>query len=262
MKKEIELQAQERSGKPNALRAQKKIPAVVYGKGMEAISLEVEEPAFKKVIGGLAGSNVIISLKLAKGSPLPVLAHEIQKNPVNDQILHIDFYRVKMDEAIKTRVHIVIVGEAAGVKEDAGILVNPLSEIEIKCLPGDIPEKIEVNVSDLKIGDAIHVSELKPPKGVEIISIGQDIVVTVSPPTKEEEVAPAVVPLEGEAAAAAAVPGAPVVPGAPAAPGAAAPVAEAAAGPAGKGPKAAPGAAPAAVPAGKPGKPGKPEAKK
>jgi large subunit ribosomal protein L25 len=211
--KQIDLESVDRSGKPNALRAQGIIPAVVYGKGMEAISLGIEAAVFKKVISGTSGSNVIINLKTAKGQSLPVITQEIQKNHITDQILHIDFHRIRMDEAIKTKVPVVLVGIAAGVKEDAGILVHPMTELEIRCLPTAIPEKIEINISALKINDAIHVSELKVPTGIEVLSTGQDIVVTIAPPAKEEVVAApvAAVPVEGAVpaeGAAAAVPGA------------------------------------------------------
>lgn len=237
--KQIDLESVDRSGTPNALRAKGIIPAIVYGKGMEAISLGIEAAAFKKVISGTSGSNVIINLKTAKGQALPVITQEIQKNHINDQILHIDFHRIRMDEAIKTKVPVVLIGIAAGVKEDAGILVHPMTELEIRCLPTAIPEKIEINISALKINDAIHVSELKVPAGIEVLSTGQDIVVTVAPPAKEEVVeAVAAVPVEGAVPAEGAAP----TPGAPGAPAAA---------PAGE-----------AKPAGKEAKPAAKEAKK
>ena len=265
MQKKVELQASERAqiGKGlTKIRAQGFIPAVVYGKGLKPLSLSVPGKEFHKVISGTAGSNVIITLKVEGGKALPVLTHEIQRNPVTDEVLHVDFHQINMDEKIKARIHVVLLGEAVGVKEDAGILVHSLREVEVKCLPNDIPDNIEIDIKNMRINDTVHVSDVKPPLGVEFLTAGQEILVTVAPPTKEEEVVPTVAP-----EAAAAVPGAPApeagapgaAPGAPAAP---AKGGEAAAKgtPAVKG---APEKAPKAVPAGPPaGRAGRQEAKK
>ena len=95
-----------------------------------------------------------------------------------------------MEEEIKTKVPIELIGEAVGVKEHEGIMVHGLREVEVKCLPGEIPGKFEVDVSSMKINDALHISDLKAPKGVEILSSLEETVVYISPPTKEEELAP------------------------------------------------------------------------
>jgi len=221
MQKKVELQASERTqiGKGlTKVRAEGFIPAVVYGKGIKPLSLSVSGKEFHQVISGAAGANVIITLKVGSGKTLPVLTHEIDRNPLTDEILHIDFHHINMDEKIKAKVHVVLVGEPVGVKEDAGILVHSLREVEVKCLPNDIPDKIEIDIKNMRINDAVHVSDVKPPLGVEFLTAGQEILVTVAPPAKEEEVVPAVTP-----EAAAAVPGAPIPEAG--APGAAAPAA-------------------------------------
>lgn len=247
MQKKVELSVTERAeiGKGLAkIRTQGFIPAVVYGKGAKTLSLSVSGKEFHKVISGAAGANVIINLKIEDGKTLPVLTHEIQRNPINDEILHIDFHHINMDEKIKAKVHVVLTGEAVGVKEDAGILVHSLREVEVKCLPGDIPDKIELDIKNLRINDAIRVSDVPPSKGVEFLTDGQEVIVTVAPPTKEEEVAPVVAP-EAAAVEGAPVPeaGAPGVaaPGAPTAPvkGGEAPLSGAKGGAAEKAPKAA-----------------------
>ena len=232
---DLEVKERTKLGKRSkSLRASGIIPAIVYGRGMNAVPIEVEEKAFKKFLSSSSGKKAIVNMKVGS-SILPVIMHEIQKDILSNKLLHVDFHRVSMDEAIKTKVVIVLVGESEGVKSDGGILVHPIREIEIKALPGDIPGKIEIDISALKIGDAIHVSNLKQIKGVEYLTPAQEIIVTISSPTKEEEVAAPVV--------AEAVPGA--VPGAE---GAAAP---------GAAPAAAPGAAPAkaAAPGAKPAAP-------
>lgn len=223
MQKKVELQASERTeiGKGLAkVRTQGFIPAVVYGKGLKPLSLSVSNKEFHKVISGAAGSNVIITLKVSGGQALPVLTHEIQRNPITDELLHIDFHQINMDEKIRAKIHVMLKGEPVGVKEDAGILVHSLRELEVKCLPGDIPDQFEIDIKNLRINDAVHVSDIKPPKGVEFLTPGQEVVVSVAPPAKEEEVVPVAAPEAG------AVVGAPVPEGG--APGAAVPGAAAA----------------------------------
>jgi large subunit ribosomal protein L25 len=112
---------------------------------------------------------------------------------------------IVMDEAIKARIPVELVGLPFGVKEEGGVLVHGLREIEVKCLPGDIPDKFEIDVSALKINESLHVSDLEVSKKVEILALQTEMIATVSPPTKEEEVAPPpLTPEEAEAAAAAA----------------------------------------------------------
>ncbi|MFA4967232.1 MAG: 50S ribosomal protein L25 [Candidatus Margulisiibacteriota bacterium] len=248
---DLEVKKRTKLGKrSNSLRASGIIPAIVYGRGMESMPVEIDEKILGKFLTGASGKNAIINLKM-EGSLMPVIMHDVQKDIVSNKLLHVDFHRVSMDQAIKTKVSIVLIGESEGVKSDGGILVHPMREIEIKALPGDIPNHVEIDISKLKIGDAIHVSNLAPIKGVEYLTPVQEIIVTISSPTKEEVVVPVAVE-----AVPGAVPGAEgaAVPGAvPAAPGAA--PAKAAA----PGAKAAAPGAKAAAPAAKPAAGGKPE---
>jgi large subunit ribosomal protein L25 len=151
--------------------------------------------------------NALISLKLSdeKGKGTVVLTHEVQRNPLNDEILHIDFRHIVMDEAIKTKVPVELIGVPLGVKDDGGVLVHGLREVEVKCLPSDIPDKFEIDVSALKIGDSLRVSDLTNIAKVEILANLSEMIANCSPPTKEEEVA-APVPTPEEVAAAEAAP--------------------------------------------------------
>ncbi len=257
---ELEAKKREKTGRRESRRARASgmIPAIVYGHGMDSLPIEVNTKTFSKIISSKAGRNVIITLKIEgdKEAKLPVLAHEIFRDTLRDMITHIDFYKIKMEEELKTKVPVILKGESVGVKLDGGILVQGLREVEVKCLPVNIPDKFEIDVSDLKIGGGFHVSDLKPPKGITVTTLATEILVTISAPTKEEvEAAPLVAPeVTGQTVPVAGAPGA-----APAAPGAA---------PAGKEAAPAKGAAPAApgtVPAAKgaaPAKPSAPEAKK
>jgi len=226
--KNLELEAQERAekGKKNkTLRNKGLIPAIIYGHGIESFPIAVQEKSFLSAIGTSAGTNAIINLKIGKKT-YAVITHDMQHVPLSNKISHIDFLNVRMDEAIKAKVHIELSGIPLGVKDEGGILVLALREIEIKCLPNKIPEKIIVDVSNLKTGEGVQVSDLKSKyKDIEFLSHANELIAQVTAPTKEEEVAPAVAP-EGEVAAAP-VEGQPAAEGAPAKAPAAAPKQEA-----------------------------------
>lgn len=251
----VELKAnkrEEKGKKAKKIRIQGLIPAVVYGRKIKSYSVAVEAVEFKKkVLQSEAGRNLIFTLKMTddgKSKSVPVKTQQIQRNALTDEIIHIDFMNIIMDEAIKTKVPVELVGLAIGVKEEGGVLVHGPREIEVKCLPGDIPDKFEIDVSELKINESLHISDLKVSKKVELLIAGTEMIATVSPPTKEEEVVVAAPELTPEEAAAAAE---------------AAEAAEAAPAVAEEGvkEKAPPGAAPSKLGAA-PGKPGEAEAKK
>ncbi len=189
----IELEAKKRektgSARSRNSRASGLIPAVVYGQGMESLSVEVDTKKFTKAISSKAGHNVIINLKVSdngKSQTIPVLTHEIMRDYIHDGILHVDFYKINMAEEIKVKVPVILHGESTGVKMDGGILVHGLREIEIKCLPDSIPDKFEADVSPLKIGQGLHVSDLKVPKDVTFVTLPTEIIVSISAPSKEE----------------------------------------------------------------------------
>jgi large subunit ribosomal protein L25 len=185
----LNLEASLRSDKSNKVRGRGSIPAVVYGQGMEPISIEVDRKRFSSLFAKGANKNALISLivKDSKGSQnLPVLAHDLQTDFMTDQVIHIDFLKINMQEEIKTKVSIEFVGEPEGVKLEGGILVHSLRQLEVKCLPGSIPSKITVDVSPLKIGESIHVSGIVPPQGVTILTPKDEPVAIVSSPTEEE----------------------------------------------------------------------------
>ncbi|MFA6170344.1 MAG: 50S ribosomal protein L25 [Candidatus Margulisiibacteriota bacterium] len=207
--KKVELAAEKRDGigtkKVKALRKLGLIPAIVYGKKMKPVAVAIDNKIFlSKILGSETGKNTIATLKLG-GSDLQVLTQEIQYDYMNGKILHIDFAHVLMDEVVKAKIAIELTGTPIGVKDNGGILVHGLREIEVECLPGDIPEKFHVDVAGLMINDSLHVSDL--PKGkFKVLSSPTEMIAACVPPAKEEVVAPvAAVPVAGEAAAATAV---------------------------------------------------------
>lgn len=202
--KEVVLKARPRDklGKEHAkkLRRSGLIPAVVYGAETPSLPLEIESKSFLALLRGGLGENVIITLEMddRTDGKKQVLIREVQRDPVRGEIVHVDFHQISLTKKITIEVPIHLVGTPEGVKE-GGILQHVLRELKVECLPTAIPEKIEVDVSHLKIGDSIHVADIKV-ENVTILSDLQSSVVTVVPPTvfKEAEVAPAAAEAEPE----------------------------------------------------------------
>ena len=201
--KTIELSVEKRSaiGKNEARRSRAggRIPAVVYGAGKANVPISVDRKALADLFREGAGENAIFLLKLAgSDQSRHAMIRELQRDPVSRKPLHIDFVRVLMDVKVTVRVPIEVVGVARGVKADGGILDVVTREIEIECLPANIPAHISVDVAELGIGDAIRVSELPSVEGVRIVDNPEKVVVHVAHPTREEE--PVAVAAEGAVA--------------------------------------------------------------
>jgi large subunit ribosomal protein L25 len=202
--KEIVLKARhrEKGGKEYAKKLRKSgfIPAVLYGPETPVVSLEIEAKSFQALLRGGLGENMIVNLLLdeKEDGRRKVLIREIQRDPVKEDVLHVDFHQISLTKKLTIEVPIHLVGTPEGVS-DGGILQHVLRELEVECLPTAIPEKIEVDVSSLKIGDSFHVADLKV-ENVEILNDPKSSIVTVVPPTvfKEPEVAAAVTEEEPE----------------------------------------------------------------
>ncbi len=190
---ELSVHKREILGKQvKALRKQGLIPAELYGHGRENIHLTVPAKEFLRVFKK-TGESSVIKIRVeseeekAKGEELNVLIHDIQKNPLTDEISHIDFYQVRMDEKIATSVPLEFIGEAPAVKEKDGILVKAMREIEVEALPADLPHNIEVDLSRLSdTGMSIHVKDLKISERVKVLVNGETVVATITEPAKEE----------------------------------------------------------------------------
>jgi len=185
------------------LRREGMVPAVIYGGKGENLAVAVDPKALQKVLRSEAGRNAILKLDIAGHSATNAILKSWQVDPIRESFLHADFYRIAMDVAIRVTVPIHVVGEARGVKVDAGILELVVRAIEVECLPGDIPGQIDVEVSDLAINQSLRVSDLKVPEKVKVLVSPDQVVVHVV--SVKEEVAPtaAAAPVaEGEAAAA------------------------------------------------------------
>jgi large subunit ribosomal protein L25 len=188
------------------LRRQGLVPGIVYGGKGGNIAVAVDPKALQKVLRSEAGRNTILKLDIAGAGATNAILKDLQVDPIKDNLLHADFYRIAMDVAIRVTVPINIRGEARGVKVDGGILELITREIEVECLPGDIPERIDVDVSDLGLNGALRVSDLPANAKVKILESPDQVVVHVVSIKEEEAPAPAAVAVEGEAAAAPAEP--------------------------------------------------------
>lgn len=182
-----------------ALRRKDIIPAIVYGKEHEAMPLQLEYQDFRKAFIK-AGSSQIIDLSIEGKKKIPVLVHEVQYHPLKGTISHVDFLGVNLKKEVTTHVPVHFVGVAPAVKDLGGILTTIKHELMVRCLPMNIPQAFEVDISSLvQFSSSIHVKEVKVLEGVQIMDNAEDVVVTVTAPRVEEEAAP--VTLEGTAAA-------------------------------------------------------------
>ena len=204
--KKYQLTVTSREGKGRSasrrLRKAEKIPAILYGKHTKPETLSVNVPEFVKLLKEISGRTTLIELKRDQGPTALSVLQEVQRDAITDRYLHIDLQEVKENEKMVINVPTHVVGEAYGVKTEAGILQTATHRLRIRCFPKDLPTVIEVDVTELKIGESIHVSELKPVPGVEFLDDkNQTVVLCVEPP--EEEVAAVVAaPVEGAAGAA------------------------------------------------------------
>lgn len=183
-------ETREKTGKGSSGRLRRRgyIPAILYGGKEAPQSLIVNTKDLEKALSTEAGENVIISLKVGDKTRT-VIVKDLQVDPVRGELLHADLCQISLKEKLKASVPIVVRGEAPGVKE-GGILQHRLREIEVECLPTEIPESIPVDVSGLSIGDSLHVKDLRITGDIRILANGEESVVSIVPPTVEEVAPP------------------------------------------------------------------------
>ncbi len=166
------------------------IPGVIYGVGQEPINLEVNRRQLSTVLAHSSSENILLELEIVDGdnkrSSLAMI-QEVQHHPIQRQILHVVFNAASATEKITAEVPIETIGEPIGVKTNGGLLEHNLRDLEVECLPGDLPDRIEVDVTSLDINQSIHVKDLKLPPGVEAVMDGDLTVVAVSAARVEEE---------------------------------------------------------------------------
>jgi large subunit ribosomal protein L25 len=196
----LEATARDTFGKNEARRTRRdgKVPGVLYGgDGGNAVAIAVEPRALLKILHSESGQNTLISLKLAGAADTRVLVKDFQLDPITHHVLHADFYRVAMDRVLQVTIPVLVHGEPRGVKQQGGVLEFIRREIEIECLPADIPEHIEIDVSELMLHQGIRVREVQIDPKLKPLTDGDTMLVHIILPKAEEAPAPA------EAAAAA-----------------------------------------------------------
>ncbi len=203
MQRKLKAEYRQGTGKSvtRKLRAQGKIPAILYGAGEQNRLLQLDAHEMDVFLRHQAGESPVVHLEI-DGETLEVIIKEVQREPVFGKLLHVDFQVLHKGEKVIVEVPVVLKGEAVGVKK-GGVLEQLVREVEIRAIPSKLPSAIEVDVSDLDIGDAVHVRDLKVEEGVEILEDPEQTVVTILAPKKaaEEEAEAEAPPAEGEAEA-------------------------------------------------------------
>jgi large subunit ribosomal protein L25 len=196
----LEAVRRDQFGRNNAgrLRREGRIPAVIYGQASAAESVAVDPKSLLRILHSQAGANTLIALKLEGGGDLRVLVKEYQLDPVSHGLLHADFYRVAMDKVIRVTIPIHLTGEAKGAKVQGGIVDFVHRELVVECLPGDIPESIAVDVTELMLHDGVRVRDNATGGTWKPVSDADMLIVHVVAPKTEAE------PAAAEATAAAA----------------------------------------------------------
>ena len=188
------------------LRKVNRIPAILYGKHSAPEKLSIEVPEFTKLLKSVAGRSLLIELN-REDKPEKALSflQEIQRDPITDRYPHVDLHEVKPDETFEIRVPVRVTGESFGVKNQSGVLEIASHMLRVRCLPSDLPEAIEIDVTPLKVGETVKVGELKPVSGVTFLDDkGQPVVACVEPVAEVVVETVAAAPVEGAEAAPAA----------------------------------------------------------
>lgn len=195
--KSVELNAAPRTatrrGPSKRLRSQGKIPAVIYGRKTEPQPLEIVTKELENILHHSASENILLDLNVT-GDTRPkrlALVQEVQHHPLSRTILHIDLHEVSPEEKVTVTVPVESTGEPVGVRVGGGILEHVLFKIKVRALPKDLPEVLLIDVSNLELGKAIHIGEITPPEGVEVLGESKRVVLACAAPKAEEAAAAA-----------------------------------------------------------------------
>jgi large subunit ribosomal protein L25 len=185
----LKVQARESRGSAESrrLRANGLVPGVLYGNGGDAQAFCIEERELRKALTGDHGLHAILDVVLEGSQKAQhAVLKEYQLDPTRARLLHIDLQEVRLDQAIHTQVVVELVGESEGVKE-GGVLSQIQREVNVEALPMEVPDRLELDVSAMNIGDTLRLSDLRVPEGVKLLDDPETVLATVTPPTKIEE---------------------------------------------------------------------------
>jgi len=201
--KQVEAKPRQSGTKNDARRARRNgmIPAVLYGAGLKPLTIAVDPKQMQRILTSDSGHNTIFDLSIVGDSDSgKAMIVDWQYEPIKGSLLHVDIKRIAMDQVLHVRVPVVVKGEAPGVKVQGGILEQMLREVEVECLPADIPQNLAADVSNLSFGQTIRVSDLAHGDKVKLITDANQAVVHVTAVKEVVEAAPAEVAVEGVAA--------------------------------------------------------------
>lgn len=172
----------------NRLRHEGLVPGVVYGRETKPLPVTVNQREFIKLLHSKVGEHALVTLRLDDTTSWekPALVKAIQHDPVDGHIIHIDFHAIVLTEQLRVKVPVVLKGEAVGVKQEGGVLEHFLREVEVECLPTEIPEQVEFDIAALKIGETIHVRDLVAPKQAKITSDPAGVIASIQLPKEEQ----------------------------------------------------------------------------
>jgi large subunit ribosomal protein L25 len=177
-----------RKNEARRLRRAGQVPAILYGQQQtDSVAVSVDPKTLLQILYSESGVNTLISLSVDEGDPSRVLVKDFQLDPVTSQLLHVDFYQPPLDRAITVGVPVTLVGEPVGVKEQGGLVDFIQREVQLECMPTEIPEHIEVDISELMIGQGIRLRELLEGVSWSAVSDPESLLVHVVPPKVEEE---------------------------------------------------------------------------
>ncbi len=186
----LKASLREGKGKQKSIKVRKEglVPGIVYHRGEQSVSISLVEKDLLKILRSSEGENVLISLTVegSKKKARPVLIKEIQTHPVKRNVLHVDFNEISLSEKITVEVEVTAQGESIGVKQDGGVLEHVLREVKVQCLPTDIPKHIDVDVSGLKLGDSIHVRDLKVSDKIKVLTDADVLLFQVKLPVEQK----------------------------------------------------------------------------
>ena len=195
MVKDLTIAAELRSsrGKNEArrLRVQKQIPAVVYGTGKEPVAVSISPKDIVKILNSAAGGNTIFNLDITGAETTAVMLKDWQNHPLKENILHVDFLRIDLAKRLRVKVRVLNIGDPRGVKEQGGIYEIITREIEIECLPEEIPEDFRIDVTEFRIGSSLRAADVPLTGTMKLVSAADQLISHVVSPAKEVEEAPA-----------------------------------------------------------------------
>ena len=182
------------------MRQQGLVPGVVYGRDQQPLPVTINQRQLLRVLHSARGEHALVTLRMDEGKAWekPALVKEIQHDPVDGHVIHVDFHAIVLTERLRVKVPVALKGEPVGVKQDGGILEHFLREVEVECLPTEIPAHIEFDISALKIGDTVHVRDLAAPSNTKIVSEPTGVIASVQMPKEEKPEEEAAGPAEPE----------------------------------------------------------------